>query len=57
MNATTSDVNSARLIFGMTLIGLFDVVFMTVFAVITMITIDFTVAMCSLGILLIFPML
>ena len=55
MNATTSDVNSGRFMFGFTLVAMVDVVFLGIFTMLTMFTIHVPLTLWSLGILLILP--
>lgn len=55
MNASTSDVSSARFIFGFTLVAITDVVFLGVFTVWAMVEIDPMFTLVSLGTLLFLP--
>lgn len=48
MNAANSDVNQARFIFGFTLIGLIDVIFLGIFTLVAMFQISFSLTMASL---------
>lgn len=55
MNASTSDVNAARFIFGFTLVAVVDVVFLGFFTVWAMLTIHVGMTLWSLGVLLFLP--
>jgi ATP-binding cassette, subfamily B, multidrug efflux pump len=55
MNVTTSDVKNARFIFGFTLIGLLDFIFLTIVTLFTMLTIHVPLSLWSLVVLLILP--
>jgi len=48
MNAANSDVGQARFIFGFTLIGLIDVIFLGIFTLISMVQINLTLTLASL---------
>jgi ATP-binding cassette subfamily B multidrug efflux pump len=55
MNASTSDVNAARFIFGFTLVAVVDVVFLGIFTVWAMLSIHTGMTLWSLGVLLLLP--
>ena len=55
MNANTSDVNRGRFIYGFTLVAIFDMVFLGIFTLGTMITIHAPLALISLCVLAILP--
>lgn len=55
MNASTSDVSSARFIFGFTMVAITDVLFLGIFTVWAMLEIDPTLTFVSLGTLLFLP--
>lgn len=55
MNASTSDVNAARFIFGFTLVAVVDVVFLGIFTVWAMLSIHVGMTLWSLGVLLFLP--
>ena len=55
MNASTSDVNSGRFIYGFTLVGMFDVVFLGIFTLGTMLTIHIPLTLYAFAILFILP--
>ncbi len=55
MNASTSDVNSGRFIYGFTLVGIFDVVFLGIFTLGTMLTIHLPLTLYSFAILFLLP--
>ena len=55
MNASTSDVNSGRFIYGFTLVGMFDVVFLGIFTLLTMLTIHMPLTLYAFAILLVLP--
>lgn len=55
MNASTSDVSSARFIFGFTLVAVSDVIFLGIFTVWAMLAIDVTFTVISLGTLIFLP--
>lgn len=57
MNAEVSDTNSARFIFGFTLVAIFDLIFLGLFTFITMAFIHLKMAMFSFVILLFVPYL
>ena len=48
MNAANSDVNQARFIFGFTLVGLIDIIFLALFSIISMLQINITLTLSSL---------
>ena len=55
MNASNSDINSSRYIFGFTLVGLFDVIFLGALTFATMMTISMKMSLISLATLSILP--
>lgn len=55
MNNSTSDVNTARFMFGFTLIGAFDVIFLGVFTLITMISINLEMTLWTMGVFCFLP--
>lgn len=55
MNNSTSDVNTARFMFGFTLIGAFDVLFLGLFTLITMITISLEMTLWTMAVFLFLP--
>lgn len=55
MNSSTSDVNSARFIFGFTLVAVMDVLFLGIFTFFTMLTIHVEMTFWSLGVLIFLP--
>jgi ATP-binding cassette, subfamily B, multidrug efflux pump len=55
LNASNSDVNTARFIFGFTLVGVVDVVFLFIFTIFAMVEIHLTMAIWSVGILMFLP--
>lgn len=55
MNASTSDVSSARFIFGFTMVAITDVLFLGIFTIWAMIEIDATLTFIALGTLLFLP--
>ncbi len=55
MNASTSDVNAARFIFGFTLVAVVDVVFLGIFTIWAMLSIHTAMTLWSLGVLLFLP--
>ena len=55
MNLATSDVNQGRFIFGFTLIGVIDVIFLTTLAVLSMLSIDVTLTLISIIVLSLTP--
>lgn len=55
MNASTSDVNAARFIFGFTLVAVVDVVFLGIFTVWAMLSIHTGMTLWSLGVLVFLP--
>ncbi len=55
MNASTSDVNSGRFIYGFTLVGIFDVIFLGIFTLFTMFMIHPTLTFYSFVILFVLP--
>ncbi len=55
MNAQTSDTNSARFVFGFTLVAFFDVLFLGIFTFLTMAFIHLTMALLSFVVLLFVP--
>jgi len=55
MNASTSDVNAARFIFGFTLVAVVDVVFLGFFTIWAMLSIHVEMTLWSLGVLLFLP--
>lgn len=55
MNASTSDVNAARFIFGFTLVAVVDVVFLGIFTVWAMLSIHVGMTLWSLAVLLFLP--
>lgn len=55
MNANTSDVSSGRFIYGFTLVGIFDMIFLGVFTLGTMISINLHLSLLSLGVLIVLP--
>lgn len=57
MNATTSDVGSARFIFGFTLVAAADVLFLSTFTMISMLMIHTHLTLYSLAILIFLPIL
>ena len=57
MNAEASDTNSARFIFGFTLVAIFDVAFLGVFTFLTMAAINLQMAILSFMLLLFVPIL
>lgn len=57
MNAEASDTNSARFIFGFTLVAIFDVAFLGLFTFLTMAAINMQMAILSFALLLFVPIL
>lgn len=57
MNVATGDVSNGRLIFGWTLIGLFDFIFLTGFAAVAMVAIDPVIAALSFAAFVTLPLL
>ena len=55
MNASTSDVNSGRFIYGFTLVGMFDVIFLGIFTIWTMFTIHVTLTLYAFAIIFLLP--
>jgi ATP-binding cassette subfamily B multidrug efflux pump len=55
MNAEVSDTNSARFIFGFTLVAIFDLIFLGIFTFITMALIHWKMALCSFLVLTFVP--
>lgn len=55
MNATNSDVNSARFIFGFTLVAVVDVIFLGIFTLWAMFNINVSLTLWSLGTLVFLP--
>lgn len=55
MNASTSDVSSARFIFGFTMVAITDVAFLGLFTVWAMLEIHVTLTLVSLGTLILLP--
>lgn len=55
MNATNSDVNSARFIFGFTLVAVVDVIFLGIFTLWAMFTINVSLTLWSLATLIFLP--
>jgi ATP-binding cassette subfamily B protein len=55
MNASNSDINSSRFLFGFTLVGLCDVIFLGVLTFATMMTINIKMSLISVGTLSILP--
>lgn len=55
MNASASDANSAKFVFGFTLVGIFDVIFLGLFTFITMAAIHLPMALLSFVVLLFVP--
>lgn len=55
MNANTSDVSTGRYIYGFTLVAIFDMVFLGVFTLGTMISINPKLTALSLGVLILLP--
>lgn len=55
MNASTSDVNAARFIFGFTLVAVVDVVFLGIFTIWAMLSIHVEMTLWSLGVLIFLP--
>ncbi|MBT5095759.1 MAG: ABC transporter ATP-binding protein [Halobacteriovoraceae bacterium] len=55
MSASTSDVQQGRFVFGFTLVGLVDVIFLGTFTMATMLTIHIPMTFWSLGVLLFLP--
>jgi ATP-binding cassette subfamily B protein len=57
MNSSNSDVSSARLIFGMTIIAIIDLLFLVLFCLWAMISINPMLTAATLGVILILPLL
>lgn len=57
MNAEISDANSAKFIFGFTLVAIFDLIFLGIFTFLTMALINLKMALCSFFILTFVPFL
>lgn len=55
MNANTSDVSTGRFIYGFTLVAIFDMVFLGIFTLGTMIAISLKLTLISLGVLILLP--
>lgn len=55
MNANTSDVSTGRYIYGFTLVAIFDMIFLGVFTLGTMISINPKLTALSLGVLILLP--
>lgn len=56
MNASTSDINSGRFIYGFTLVGMFDVIFLGIFTLGTMLTIHVPLTIYAFAILFLLPL-
>jgi ATP-binding cassette, subfamily B, multidrug efflux pump len=57
MNASNSDVNSSRFLFGFTLVAVIDVVFLGVFTVWAMLSINVELTLWALGVLFFLPII
>ena len=57
MNNANSDVGSARLIFGMTIIGIIDLLFLVLFCLYAMISINGYLTAATLGVMVLLPLL
>lgn len=57
MNASNSDVNSSRFLFGFTLVAVIDVVFLGVFTVWAMLSINIELTLWALGVLFFLPII
>ncbi|MGB0454247.1 MAG: ABC transporter ATP-binding protein [Bacteriovoracaceae bacterium] len=57
MNASTSDVNSAKFIFGFSLVAFLDVIILGMTTIIVMLTIDIKLTLLSLSVLVLIPFL
>ena len=57
MNNSNSDVGSARLIFGMTIIAIIDLLFLVIFCLWAMIAINITLTAATLGVMLLLPLI
>lgn len=55
MNAANSDITSSRYIFGFTLVGLFDVIFLGFLTIATMMSINMKMSLISVGVLAALP--
>ncbi len=56
MNLANSDVNQAKFIFGFTLIGIIDVIFLTFFTLFSMLLINVNLTLISLAVLIVTPL-
>ncbi len=57
MNSSNSDVTSARMIFGMTIIAIVDLLFLVIFCLWAMLSINISLTFASLGVILVLPLL
>lgn len=55
MNANTSDVSSGRFIYGFTLVAIFDMVFLGIFTLSMMVSINLKLSLISIGVLIFLP--